>query len=48
VISNCQPLDCKNVALDTANIAALRTEVRTLDEHLAARPTLPPLLDTRL
>lgn len=48
LIGNCKPLDCKNVALDAANIAALHSEIQTLDEHLAARPTLPPLLHARL
>jgi hypothetical protein len=47
-LQDCQPLDCKNVALDAQNIAALRAEISDIDLNLADRPLLNPLLLHRL
>lgn len=47
-LSQCQPLQCPNVALTTDNIAALRRELEHVDTQLAARPGPPPLLAHRL
>ena len=46
--ASCQPLDCSNTALTTDNRAALRAEVDRIDDELAQRPPLPPLLAHRL
>ncbi|WP_378741057.1 hypothetical protein [Nocardia brasiliensis] len=46
--ANCQPLECHNVALTDANTGALTQERDAIDTELAARPALPPLLETRL
>lgn len=47
-LGECQPLHCRNVALTSGNIAALRAETTTIDTELTQRPALPPLLRTRL
>lgn len=47
-LGHCQPLQCSNVALTADNIDALRTEHRSLQQELATRTTLPPLLVHRL
>lgn len=47
-IGNCQPLECRNVALTADNIAELRQEVTEIDGELTERPYLPPLLLQRL
>lgn len=47
-LATCQPLNCANTALTEANIDALRTEVSRLDQELATRPSLAPLLKRRL
>lgn len=46
--TSCQPLECRNVALTPANLATLRDELIQLDAELTRRPTLPPLLLSRL
>jgi len=43
-ISECQPLECRNVALTESNVLALRSEVAELEVELAKKPSLPPLL----
>ncbi|MFJ9782611.1 hypothetical protein ACIRSS_23725 [Amycolatopsis sp. NPDC101161] len=48
VLAACRPLNCANVALDSANHAALRDEVSHIEHELAKIPTLPPLLRHRL
>lgn len=47
-LSDCQPLECSNVALTVENIEALRAELDQVDETLSVRPDLPPLLQHRL
>lgn len=47
-LGHCQPLECSNVALTADNIDALRTEHRSLQQELATRTALPPLLLHRL
>lgn len=47
-LGHCQPLECGNVALTADNIDALRTEHRSLQQELATRTALPPLLLHRL
>jgi hypothetical protein len=47
-LHSCQPLECRNVALTTANIGALTAELGHIDRELARRPSLPPLLRHRL
>lgn len=44
----CQPLACRNVALTPDNHGALSIEAQRLDDELAARPVLPPLLADQL
>jgi hypothetical protein len=44
-ISECQPLECRNVALTESNVLALRSEVAELEVELAKKPSLPPLLE---
>lgn len=43
-LSSCQPLACRNVALTADNLTNLRQETQHIEEELAARPLLPPLL----
>jgi hypothetical protein len=47
-LSACRPLDCPNVALTGANVAALRREVDHLTHELQPPSSLPPLLQHRL
>ncbi|OZC47864.1 hypothetical protein CH251_25945 [Rhodococcus sp. 06-462-5] len=47
-LGHCQPLECSNTALTTANLDALRTEHHHLEQELTTRADLPPLLDHRL
>lgn len=47
-LGHCQPLECSNVALTADNIDALRVEHRALQQQLATRTALPPLLLHRL
>lgn len=47
-LSNCRPPDCHNVALTTDNATAWRTEIDMIDQRLAGKPPLPPLLAERL
>jgi integrase len=44
VPADCQPLECRNVAVTAANAEALRAEADRLASEAARRPTLPPLL----
>lgn len=44
VPADCQPLECRNVAVTAANAEALRAEADRLAAEAARRPTLPPLL----
>ncbi len=44
VPADCQPLECRNVAVTAANADALRAEADRLAGEAAHRPTLPPLL----
>jgi hypothetical protein len=44
----CKPLACHNVALTPANTAAWQREINRIDQRLATRPPLPPLLQHRL
>lgn len=44
----CQPLDCRNTALTTANRTALRAEADQISVQLDQRPSLPPMLIHRL
>ncbi|MGW2275743.1 hypothetical protein [Streptomyces yangpuensis] len=44
----CQPLECRNVALTANNTTALATEADRIDHRLRARPVLPPLLHAGL
>jgi integrase len=44
----CQPLACRNVALTSSNTQAWRSELDRIDQRLAARPPLPPLMQHRL
>jgi integrase len=47
-LADCKPLKCKNVALAGENITAWRAESDRIDEHLARRPRLPPVLEQQL
>lgn len=47
-LGDCQPLECRNVALTETNITELRAELIVIDSELVQRPTLPPLLQQRL
>jgi integrase len=47
-LGQCQPLDCRNVALTDDNRRQWEQEITDLDDALARRPTLPPLLRHRL
>jgi hypothetical protein len=47
-LSDCRPLDCHNVALTTDNATAWRAEITAIDQQLAGKPALPPLLADRL
>lgn len=47
-LGECQPLHCRNVALTSSNVTALRAEATDIDTELAQRPILPPLLRDRL
>ncbi|GCE40847.1 hypothetical protein Rhow_004490 [Rhodococcus wratislaviensis] len=47
-LTDCKPLDCRNVALTEDNLTALTEELTTLLGELDARPPLPPLLHQRL
>ncbi|MGW7200262.1 hypothetical protein [Streptomyces chryseus] len=44
----CKPLACRNVALTPENTAAWQHEINRLNQRLATRPPLPPLLHHRL
>jgi hypothetical protein len=44
----CRPFECRNVALTSDNTAALREEIRTIDDQFTAHRALPPLLANRL
>ncbi|MFH9090962.1 hypothetical protein [Streptomyces sp. NPDC017673] len=44
----CQPLACRNVALTRENTGAWQGEIELVDQQLARRPPLPPLLQNRL
>ncbi|MFK0258662.1 hypothetical protein [Streptomyces sp. NPDC090445] len=45
---DCQPLECRNVALTPGNAAARAAEADRLHEQLGARPNLPPALHASL
>lgn len=47
-LTDCQPLDCANVALTEDNTAALRREADKIDTQLERPDHLPPLLRARL
>jgi hypothetical protein len=47
-LGDCRPLQCGNVALSDANVAALTTEREHVAQELVNRPDLPPLLTHRL
>ncbi|AXB45274.1 hypothetical protein A4R43_24540 [Amycolatopsis albispora] len=47
-LGDCRPLECANVALTADNTAALGAERDRVDHELAARPSLPPLLQHRI
>lgn len=47
-LADCKPLTCRNVALTSENITAWRAESDKIDQHLARRPRLPPVLEQRL
>jgi hypothetical protein len=47
-LGNCKPLDCRNVALTPDNLTTWRDELKSIDADLAARPLVPPLLQTEL
>jgi hypothetical protein len=47
-LGECRPLECGNVALTTDDLTALRAELNHVDDELATRPSLPPLLAHRL
>lgn len=44
----CQPLACRNVTLTQDNATAWQRQLQHIERQLAARPPLPPLLQTRL
>lgn len=46
--TECKPLKCGNVALDEDNLDRWRAELKLVDADVADRPTLPPLLASRL
>ncbi|MET9694517.1 hypothetical protein ABZY81_39955 [Streptomyces sp. NPDC006514] len=45
---DCQPLECRNVALTADDTTALAAEADRIDHRLRARPVLPPLLNAGL
>lgn len=45
---DCRPLQCRNVALTTANASALADEAERLDARIHAHPALPPLVHADL
>lgn len=47
-LGDCQPLDCRNVALTEDNTTELQSALHDLERQLHERPTLPPLLHQRL
>jgi hypothetical protein len=47
-LGDCQPLDCRNVALTENNTTELQSALHDLERQLRERPTLPPLLHQRL
>lgn len=47
-LPECQPLECRNVALDQANRIRWKMYLARLDEALAHRPHLAPYLETQL
>ncbi|OBI78240.1 hypothetical protein A5664_18035 [Mycolicibacterium fortuitum] len=47
-LAECKPLTCRNVALTAENFAAWKAEITKIDQQLAQRPKLPPLLDHHL
>jgi hypothetical protein len=47
-LGDCKPLACRNVALSGDNIGVWRGEIDRIDEKLAHRPRLPPVLEHRL
>ncbi len=47
-LGTCRPLQCRNVALTGDNITAWTDEIHRIDQRLAARPPLPPLLEHQL
>jgi hypothetical protein len=48
VLPDCRPLDCRNVALTPANLAAWRAQLARLDQALASADVLAPYLRHRL
>jgi integrase len=48
VLPDCRPLDCRNVALTPANLAAWRAQLARLDQALASTDVLAPYLRHRL
>ncbi|QTI90625.1 hypothetical protein [Streptomyces sp. AgN23] len=44
----CKPLACRNVALTVENTAAWQRQINRINQRLATRPPLPPLLRHRL
>jgi hypothetical protein len=44
----CRPLQCRNVVLTADNTDAWTQEIQRIDQRLAARPPLPPLLQHQL
>jgi hypothetical protein len=44
-ISDCRPLECRNVALSEANLVALKAELTQLQYEVTKKPRLPPLLE---
>lgn len=47
-LRDCQPMACANVALTPANTTVWQAEIGHIDQRLAERPPLPPLLAARL
>jgi len=48
VLTDCQPLECRNVALTADNTTSWTSELTSIDKRLASSPELPPLLAQRL
>jgi hypothetical protein len=48
VLADCKPLQCRNVALTPANLAAWRQQLARLDQALASADALAPYIRDRL